>query len=398
VRPVLLVAGAVRPVLAAPGPPRSHPAPGARRACVARGRVSRYREMVRLGLLCLLAAIACACSASGRPGRAPQPILESSPREGSAAVAAPEGPVADLVRRLVARRPARMSELEAVVGPIGMSFRDEDRENIGWLDRPRDASGEFTPLVPRLHIRYRFDMYHQSPTQPRDVGLEMFRLVVRGDPAIPDQILRTAIGSPRTVVDGGTSYSAFHPFYVSRDPGITDRFQITWYAEVPRFAIPEPDPQARAAWLRALAHRISTAQSIDEVDAFCRAAPAAAGIEIIGTLNRTANQYGRPAKDPRDYWIKLVPPARAKLVADAFGWGPVVGVSHDVHMSSWHIERRADTWLPTSGANAQWEIRASFTERPSGDAVKRAGSGPFDAHAVGADDELRSLAIAPRFK
>jgi hypothetical protein len=200
------------------------------------------------------------------------------------------------------------------------------------------------------------------------------------------------------VVDGTTSYSAFHPFYLARDPRTTDRFRLSWYAEVPRFAIPEPDPQARAAWLRALALRIATAQSVDEVDAFCKAAPAAAGIQIEGTLNRTANPYGLPAKDPRDYWLTFVPPVRATVVAAAFQWGPIVGVSHDVHMSTWHVERRADTWLPTNGVAMQWQIRATFTEFPSGGSAQRSGSGPFDARAVGADDELYSLAIEPRFK
>ena len=134
------------------------------------------------------------------------------------------------------------------------------------------------------------------------------------------------------------------------------------------------------------------------MDAFCKVAPAAAGIEIVGTLNRTANSYGLPAKDPRDYWLTLVPPVRATVVATAFEWGPIVGISHDVHMSSWHVERRADTWLPTSGADTQWQVRAVLARFPSGGPAKRSGPGPSDAFAVGADDELDSLVIEPRFK
>ena len=310
----------------------------------------------------------------------------------------PDLPATRLVRRLVERPPVRMSEFETLVGPIAMSFRDEDHENMGWLRRPRDRDAEHTALVPRLDVRYQFDRYHQTPSRPRDVGLETFTLEVRGDAALAEQILRDKLGPPRAVVDGSTSYSAVHPFYVARVPGAPDRFRISWYAEVPRFAIPEPDPQARAAWLRALARRIATARSIDEVDAFCKVAPAAAGIEIVGTLNRTANSYGLPAKDPRDYWLTLVPPVRATVVATAFEWSPIVGVSHDVHMSSWHVERRADTWLPTSGADTQWQVRAILTRFPSGGPAKRGGSGPSDAIAVSADDELGSLVIEPRFK
>lgn len=311
---------------------------------------------------------------------------------------APDGPAAQLVSRLVERRPARMSELEAIIGPIAMSFRDEDRENMGWLDRPRDGKGEFTAVVPRLHVRYWYDHYHETRTRPRDVGMETYTLEVRGDAAIAEQILRDSLGAPRAVVDGGIRYAAFHPFYLARDAGATDRFRIAWYAEVPRFAIPEPDPQARAAWLRALARRIASAHSVDEVEAFCKGAPGDAGIEIVGTQNRTANPYGRPVKDPRDYAIKFVPPVRATVVAAAFGWGPIVGVSHDVHMSSWHVERRADTWLPTSGAEMQWDVRASFAEHPSGKTTKHGSAGHFNANEVGADDEIYSLTIEPRFK
>jgi len=310
----------------------------------------------------------------------------------------PDTPATQLVRSLVERRPTRMSELEAIVGPIQMSFRSEDHENMGSLRRPRDFHGEFTPLVPSLRVEYWFDRYHQDPRRPRDVGLETFTLEVRGDAALAEQILRDKLGAPRAVADGTTRYAAFHPFYVARDPAAADRFRIAWYAEVPRFAIPEPDPQARAAWLRELARRIATAHSIDEVDAFCRAAPADAGIEIVGTLNRTANTYGLPAKDPRDYRIKLVPPVRATLLAEAFAWGPIVGVSHDVHMSSWHIERRDDTWYPISGAAAQWQLEAGFTQFPSGGPAKRGSAGPSGAHAVDADDEIGSFAIRPRFK
>ncbi|HWO23863.1 MAG TPA: hypothetical protein VNO30_34210 [Kofleriaceae bacterium] len=314
----------------------------------------------------------------------------------------PDTPATQLVRHLVERRPARMSELEAIMGPlagpIAMSFRDEDHENMGWLDRPRNGKGEFTALVPRLRVEYRFDMYHERPTRPRDVGLESFTLEVRGDAALAERILREELGATRTVVDGATRYAAVHPFYVARDPSAPDRFRLSWYAEVPRFAIPTPDPQARAAWLRALARRIAIARSVDEVAAFCKDAPAAAGIEIVGTLNSTANPHGRPTKDPRDYWIKFVPPVRATAVAAAFEWGMIVGVTHDVHMSTWLVERQADTWLPTAGADAQWEIRATFTKSPDGGPVKHGRAGPFSARGVDAADELHSLAIGPRFK
>jgi hypothetical protein len=301
------------------------------------------------------------------------------------------GPAAALVRSLVEKRPRRLSELEAIVGPIAMSFEMKDHENMGSLRRPRGGSGDFTALVPRLDVRYAFDIHHQEPTRKRDVGLEDYTLEVRGDAAVAQQILTEKLGAPRTVSDGATSYSAHHPFYLAQSA--PDRFRIAFHAAVPRFAIPVPDANARAAWLASLARRIASAQSVDEIDAFCKVAPKDAGIEIVGTLNRSANPYGLPAKDPRDYWIKLVPPVRADVIATAFGWGQIVGVSHDVHMSSWHVEQRTGTWLPISGAAEQWQIKASFAKLPTGGSSTRRS-----AREVGTNDEIDSLAIAPRFK
>src|SRR5205085_2508777 len=151
-------------------------------------------------------------------------------------------------------------------------------------------------------------------------------------------------------------------------------FRLAYYAQPPRFAIPIPDPAAREAWLKSFEHRLATATSVDEIEAFCNAAPPDAGIKITGTLNSTANSYGLPAKDGRDFWIELYPPVRATLLADVFHWSPALGVSHDVHMSSWHIERLKDDWLPLTGADKQWEIEAALTSSPHNSA--RAGKRP----------------------
>lgn len=311
-------------------------------------------------------------------------------------------PAAELVGKLVAHPPARLSELEATVGPIHMSFDRKDHDDLGSIVRPRHGEPEFSKLVPSLVAVYNFDLYHEDPARPRDVQLTALSLEIRGDPAEAERILRDRFGAPRAVtetIEGKpiATYAAFHPFYLHRYPGVADRFQLAWYAEVPRWAIPEPDPKARLAWLRQLHHRIATAHSIDEIAAFCRAAPPAAGIQITGTLDTKANPYGRPAKDGRDYWIELYPPVRAKLLADVFGWTPAVGVSHGVHRSSWHLERRDGDWLPISGADAQWEIGAYLTSGPTG-AFVPAGKRHDGALELGDEDEVGRLVVEPRFQ
>ena len=58
-------------------------------------------------------------------------------------------------------------------------------------------------------------------------------------------------------------------------------------------------------------------------------------------------------------------------------------------MSSWYAERKADSGLPTSGADAQWSVEASFEHIPLGGLEKRA-SDLYGATGVTDDDELRS--------
>jgi hypothetical protein len=278
-----------------------------------------------------------------------------------------------------------------------MSFRNSDHDNLGFLDRPVGGKGEFSSLVPRLGVTYAWDMYHQDPTRQRDVSITEVWLEIRGDPHEAEQVLREHFGAPRTIMENTTAYAGFHPFYLQLGSADKGTFRLSWYAEMPRFAIPEPDPAKRAAWLRTFEHRLATAKSVDEVAAFCKTAPPDAGIKITGTLNTDANPYGLPANDGRDYWIQFVPPVSATVLADAFHWTPAVGVTHDVHHSSWHLERRDDTWLPITGADSQWQVEAALTASPR-DTSTRARSPSFGGYAIGEHDEVGALAVQPRFK
>jgi len=311
-----------------------------------------------------------------------------------------------LVEALAHDRPAYLSGLESIVGDVDMSFRNADRENRGFLWRPAEhGRGSLSPLVEQLSITYAWDMYHEDAQRPRDVRLLEYTLWIRCERALVERILERRFGAPRPVVDEGEvggnrvslRYAGFHPFYVGETAAAT---LLSWYATLPRFAMPVPDPQVRRAWIVELRRRLETAMTVDELDAFCREAPSAAGIAIRGTLNRTLNRYAEftsPTGDGRDYWIRFVPPIRANLLIDVFDWGPAVGVSHDVHMSSWHIERRGDKWLPLGGAGRHWQIEAALDRRPTGAAEPdQRGSRP--AYGIGAGDEVTAFAVQPRFR
>lgn len=313
-----------------------------------------------------------------------------------------------LVTRLL-EQPRRLSELEAIIGEIDMSFRPEDLENMGFLSRPRlGQGGEFSPLVPRLSITYAWDRYHVDPTRRRDVELTEYTLHLRADRPAVERVLHERCGEPRIVADSlrhpsgslsTTSYAAFHPFYVADSmPGT---IMLRWFAAVPGFAIPEPDDEMRRVWLIDLSARIEAAHSVDEIDAFCRSAPQPVGIEAVGTLNSTLNPsaaFTFPSPDARDYWIRFVPPVAAGMLIEAFGWGRVVGVSYDVHQSSWHVEGRGTRGRPVSGALHHWEIHAHLAGRPTGPPEPEASPGPSTPLGIGHGDEVTDVAIQPRLR
>lgn len=68
------------------------------------------------------------------------------------------------------------------------------------------------------------------------------------------------------------------------------------------------------------------------------------------------------------------------------------------HLSSWYLERRADTRQPLGGASAQWELEASLSERPTGGVAPRGTRAytHFGVYEVGPEDELSTLSIRRR--
>jgi hypothetical protein len=304
---------------------------------------------------------------------------------------------AQLVARLIAAPPTRLSGLEAVIGPVAMSFANEDRENMGYLSRPPLTAddGEFTFLVASLNVRYDFDMYHDTPERPRDVRLLEYTLSVRGDRAAVEPLLAARFGAPRHIPREPFVTAVYHPFYLADGyPGFT----LEWHADPPRWAIPVPSAATRTAWLEGLHDRIATAHTIDEIDAYCRPAAAAAGVEIIGTLNSGLNRYADftfPHDDTRDYHLRFTPPVPARRLATVFGWQPATGTSGDTHMATWEIQRLGDGWYPISGALRHWELRAVLGGWPQGDTIEdETGT----HRMVGDQDEVVRLAIHPRFR
>jgi hypothetical protein len=201
-------------------------------------------------------------------------------------------------------------------------------------------------------------------------------------------LLAASFGAPRHVGREYRAYAVYHPFYVT--DGHPGDFILEWHAEEPRWAFPVPDTRTQTAWLAGLRDRITTAHTIDEIEAYCRPAAAGAGVEITGTLNIRPNPDAE--FDTRDYWLGFKPPVRAEHLAAVFGWHPAVGHSDDVHLSRWEIRRRGDRSYPISGAFQHWELRAVLDGWPHGDEIDDR------TFLVSDQDEVIWLYIRPRLE
>ena len=293
----------------------------------------------------------------------------------------------DIVARL-ADQPRLLSDLEAIIGPVRLSFDRQHMENMGGLFRPRPGeTGEFSDVVPRLFVKYAFDMFHQDPARPRDPELTEYSLQMRGDRSAVEAVLAQRFGAPRDVVEHfpsskgviTTVYAQHGPFFLA-DGGVHD-ITLRWYRTTPRFAIPEADPDARRTWLAALRDALTGEPATDAVAAAVQRVDAAAGVTA------------EPSTFDGSYWIEFVPPAPALLIIDVFGWERAAGVSTDVHMSSWHIERLDEPGRPVIG---NWELEAHLARPPSGDLLQHERRGPGTPRGIAEPDEVRGLTIRPR--
>jgi hypothetical protein len=117
------------------------------------------------------------------------------------------------------------------------------------------------------------------------------------DPSHSDNVAPDYWASTRPSSQRATSpdrSASFHPFYVGETAAATTL--LSWYAILPRFAMSVPDPQVRRAWLIDLRRCIETAMIVDELDGFCRDAPAAAGIDSQPVPARGRRARGRSAR------------------------------------------------------------------------------------------------------
>ncbi|MFI5908511.1 hypothetical protein [Dactylosporangium sp. NPDC051541] len=279
---------------------------------------------------------------------------------------------AQLVARLIDAPPVRLSDLEAVIGPVAMSFDPADRENMGSLSRPG-----FSALIPRLHVDYRFDVYHDDPERPRDVELRSCTLHVRGDGRAAEAVLEARFGAARAVANEYRPYAVYQPFYLWAVPPENGTFVVEWHAEPPRWALPVPAAAARTGWLEGLRDRIAGARTFAEIEAYCTRPAPGAGIEIAGR---------------GDCVVRFAPPVNARHFATVFGWLPAIGQARGVHMDSWELRRRGEGRPPVGGALRQWELSAELGGRPSGDRIEDA----YGQAMIGPEDEVVTFSIRAR--
>jgi hypothetical protein len=150
--------------------------------------------------------------------------------------------------------------------------------------------------------------------------------------------------------------------YAVKLRGVAD--EVKWWAKTPDWML-VIDPAARERALGEIARA-------GDVLGLVKALPSDAGI--------VASRDG----------IEFAPPIRALDLSRIFGWGELVGRTHDVHQSSWHLYvQENDGYVrPAIGGRT---VTALFERRPTGGEVAPMPLG--GTHRASAEDMVRYLWI-----
>jgi hypothetical protein len=282
--------------------------------------------------------------------------------------------------------PATVAQLEAALAITldGIAIEGAD---LGYVMLPVDDDQPLSRAVAWISIEYAWDRYHQHPLRSiaelRRAQLLSYTVGLTVDASACRARLEQRFGAPGRVKHDDREYSRFGPFFLYSRAG--DSFSLSWYARTPDWAV-RADDDARLAWIRQLIAALSSAATGHEVDAVVGGAPAEAGVV----------RSGLEASDDR-ISFELKPPMRAQELVAAFGWANTIGMSRDVHMSSWTIaevigadEYRLQTRAPRHGC---WSVEAFLVRRPTGGACPECRAGGIGQHRLGEGDAVRSVRL-----
>lgn len=160
------------------------------------------------------------------------------------AAATPAGSPADIVAGLLDIDPW-LAEFEKVVGSV---HRDRSlwEEAVGPLHR-NYPSGP----VAHVDLAFSIDAYHFDPQEEDNVELASWSILFRGAADATRERLRPRFGEGIALDFAPGRPRRFGDYYLTTLPD--DRFELSWFAEEPEWAVPERSPEAE----RALVDRIA---------------------------------------------------------------------------------------------------------------------------------------------
>jgi hypothetical protein len=229
-------------------------------------------------------------------------------------------------------------------------------EGFGFLTRRQAFPQEHLVAI---SAHFAVDLHHTDPRQPREMRAKQISLQLDLDAALLVPALEARFGPGREVVREGVHGTEYGTFYLMRrDQAAT----LTWERERPDWAAPPVVVDAREHLLTVLLDQLITQTLIVPVCAALAplAADAGAVIHDYTREHGSRGQYGG---------IVFKPGLEVAKLKAAFRWiDPVVGTSHDTHMSMWYA-------MPIATAKQQpwrvqisgWDVEAQLDSWPRGE-------------------------------
>jgi hypothetical protein len=267
----------------------------------------------------------------------------------------------NLVRRILASPPARLSALEALLGPLHVDFAGG--EGMGSFYRPGFTPSAASVPLPRglssLAVRFGWARHHEEPTRRRELYLSSVDYQLDAPQEALERILGRSLGRGRDLVhpERRERWREHGSFYVLTDPG--SLAVLRWEATRPEWALPPIDPGPRVALLEALVAALHTETTEPAVLARLGAHLAPCGVQASHPIMFSP--------DGRQSSISLLfqPALSLRMLLDALGWPEAIAYPGSVHKDSWTV-------LPDAGhaatqANvAEWVVHPELARWPRG--------------------------------
>ncbi len=243
----------------------------------------------------------------------------------------PTDPAA-VVAALIAQPPRRLSELEAIIGPL-------PRDRAKWEEAvgPLEASAP-SPAVARARVELSIDVFHQDPTEVEDPALGSYTLRFTSGWEACRRLLAASFPAPRALVRFGRPVSRFGDLYLT-DPALGGSFALSWYSQEPEFAIPVRGAEETARLvegLAAVARAGFTRRAVEE--RFARLAYDPGREEDQAAGETWTVRFEPPgAAVARELWVSFRRPLPAAALLPKIGIPEWRIVSGDTHLQSRHL-------------------------------------------------------------